>query len=290
MKPAQPILLAILGTISGSFLINNTVKAQVGPLNFETPGQYTGNFYAVSAASEIGQTTGLANNYVQLNDIAGLNGAFYYGVNSNTSLEPTFAGAFTVQFDVSAVTANSAFGVYLVNASNPNDSLLAYFNLDYSGTTDKIRFFMDGNPANATSTAGTQITTDITGTGGSLSSGSYIGDSGLDVSGDNYTGGTPVFGTMDVTYTPGSSPNTTTLSLTLGTLSATAVIPDSEEILDPEVAIRMVDAGNNVPGTAKIDNFSISESPMPVPEPSTLALAGLGLGLAAVRASRKKLS
>lgn len=269
-----------------------TARAQVGPFDFETAGQYSGNFYAVSASGELGQTTGLGNNYVQLNDIAGQNAAFYYGTSVNTALEPIFGGTFTVQFDVSAVTANSAFGVYLVNAANPANSLLAYFNLDSSGTSDKIRFFMNGNPANATSTAGTLLTTGITGTGGSLSSGSYSGNSGLDVSSDNYTSptGTPVFGTMDVTYTPGSSPNTTTLGLSLGSLSAVATLPDSEVITNPEVAVRMVDAGNNVPGTAKMDNFSISESPIPVPEPSTLVLLSSGLGLAAIRGFRKKMT
>lgn len=290
LKFVSPALIAST-VLLFSPVVSNVASAAIvaGPFDFETTGQYTGNFLGVSDAGQISQTTGLANNYVQYANVAAQNGAFYYGTSANTSLEPTFSGAFTVQFDVSAVTANSAFGVYLVNPANTGNSLLAYFNLDTSGTSDMIRFFMNGDPANATSTAGTKLTTGITGTGGTLSSGSFTGNSGLNVSNDKdtQTPGTPVFGTMDVTYTPGISPNTTTLSLSLGSLSATAVIPDSEEIINPEIAIRMVDAGNNVPGTAKMDNFEIISA---VPEPSTLALFGIGLAVAAAGASRKKLS
>lgn len=281
--PVASIAVAGIALLLGQSGLQAGVVA--GPFDFETAGQYANNFYAVSAATETGQSTGLANNYVQLNDIAGQNGAFYYGTSANTGSEPTFSGAFTVQFDVSAVTVGSAFGVYLVNPANTANSLLAYFNLDYSGTSDEIRFFMNGDPANATSTAGTKITSGITGIGGALSSGTYSGNSGLNVSGDNYTSGTPVWGTMDVTYTPGTSPNTTTLSLALGSLSATAVIPDSEEIINPEIAVRLVDAGNNVPGTAKIDNFEITS----VPEPSVFALMSAALGVAALGMARKKL-
>ncbi|NJK90509.1 MAG: PEP-CTERM sorting domain-containing protein [Blastochloris sp.] len=101
------------------------------------------------------------------------------------------------------------------------------------------------------------------------------GSSGLNVSTDV----SPVFSTLTVNYTPGSS-NDTLLSLSMGTLNHSVIIANSEAIANPRIAIRLFDPSTTA-GSVKFDNFSV------IPEPSTYVMLLLGFVLLLVLRRRR---
>ncbi|NJL70290.1 MAG: PEP-CTERM sorting domain-containing protein [Candidatus Competibacteraceae bacterium] len=256
--------------------LSPAVHAQV--LTFETgtasDNQFTQNFRRIDSWTDntVGQTDPTAgepnNDYAFLSTSTvspdPINGGLLLfdttPADTTAGTDNTFAGPLTITLDISAVQADSSIGIMFLDGTNTNN-LLALFNLDTTGTSDRIRFFRDGI-ATAVS-AGTQIGTTAN------------GGSGLNISGtDPFT-----FGTMTVTYTPGTS-NDTLLSLTVGTLSHSVSILNTDRIDTPRIGVRLFDP-SSAAGSVKFDNFSI------VPEPSTVALLLCGLGaLAALRRRR----
>ncbi len=250
-------------------LLEPSAHAQLVSLNFEsgtaTSNQFTNNFRLIGSASAFAGTVAQTdpadagepnNDYVfQAATTPGVVNYLYDTTPTNTSdANQTFAGNLTITMDISAVQADSSFGIHLIDTSNFNNNLLAVFNLDRSSaptTTDRIRFFKDGGIA--TGAAGTLIT------GGDLS-----GLSGLNVSPE----ATPVFGTMTVNY----APTTGIFSLSLGTLSHSVTVDVADRITNPAIAFRLGDSSTTA-GSAKIDNFTV------VPEPTTFAMLLGGFGL-----------
>ncbi len=256
-----------LTTVTIGLALTRTSLA-VGPIDFETAGDLANNFRLntntvnSSRLSQIGPSAG--NDYIAHNNsptdssstTVGIYDTSPGDVNATQSL---FTGPFSVEFDISGAQATSSFGVLLINPDENGfrtDNLLALFNLDVTGTTDRMRFFRDGNsPFN-------------NGSAGTLVGAATDGNAGIDASPDS----APFWGHLKLDYSVIAG--VPQMTLTVGNLSATSTYLTTDALPSSvEVAFRVFDV-NGTDGTAKIDNFQISS----VPEPTSAALIGLGLG------------
>ena len=170
-----------------------------------------------------------------------------------TSTQNLYTSGVTVSLDFQGTTANSSIGIMLGNAAE-SSSLMALFNLDYTGTTDEIRFF-----------TGSPISTNL-GADTLLSAGTVTGNSGANA------GGSYVH--LQLTYSV--SGTTPTLTLTAGSLSATYTFAAGTAIDPTEIGLRIYDV-NNTTSSTYMTNFAIST--LAVPEPATTAFLGMGAGL-----------
>lgn len=267
--------LSILAVMAGMIATN---AQAVGPIDFETAGDLANNFRLntnVLAVARLSQTgPGAGNDYIQHNNTPFASGGGTIGIYDTTpgdidATQNTFAGPFSVEFDISGVQASSSFGVFLINpaenAPTRNDNLLALFNLDSTGTTDLIRFFRDGNTPFNDANAGTQVN-------------SVSGSSGLNVSSDL----SPVWEHFKLDYSV--LLGVPQLTLTVGSLSATSTYSAAHALpANVEVAFRIFDS-SATEGTAKIDNFQITLAP----EPGSGVLLGIGAMVFLNRIRRQK--
>lgn len=188
----------------------------------------------------------------------------YDNTPGNTSPVPTFTSGLTVEFDVRIPSAGRSVGVYLLNADNPseNTAYLSLFNVDYSGSTDRIRFSSNANPKSTDPSVGAN--TNI-GNLGSLT--------GTDVTGSaGYAASTTAFVHVKVEYTRNTL-NEPTLQMTVGNLSASYTYTGLTGFENVSVAFRMsplnATSGNNF---MDIDNLTI------VPEPAGILAGTLLIG------------
>lgn len=261
--PLSSLVLALVSFASV------TAYAQVS-LDFETAGQYSGNFRNLSSGGNNTQSSiTVANDYLS-HDIASssTNAAalLYDTTPGDTTLgtQSTFSvsSPLKVEFDFRATTATSSVGIIFADPNDASNNILALFNIDNTGTTDLFRFFKDGTVNTSGVTAGT-----LSGTNQSVSA-----STGVDVGSTfrHYSVTLSVAGTVPtLAVTVGSQ----TFSNTLGGLT-------DYDWGNTTVILRLFDAGGTASSTdIWVDNFTISS----VPEPSTYAaifgVAVLGLAL-----------
>ena len=269
---------ALTAVILGLALTRTSLA--VGPIDFETTGDLANNFRLntntvnSSRLSQIGPSVDndfIAHNNNPFNSSSTTVGIYDTSPGDVDATQNLFSGAFSVEFDISAVQTASSFGVVLINPDEINfrtDNLLALFNLDNSGTLDTIRFFRDGNSPFNNGSAGTLVGTAVN------------GDSGLNVSSD----ATPVWGHFKMDYTVATG--IPQMTLTVGSFIATSAFDATNALpASVEVAFRIYDP-SGTDGTAKLDNFQITL----VPEPTSAALIGLGLGAVLVKHRRRRVA
>ncbi|NJK90508.1 MAG: hypothetical protein HC904_00960 [Blastochloris sp.] len=128
------------------------ILTSAGPFDFESgtagSNQFTDNFRNIGPTGEtaVGQTnptTGEPGNdyaFSSATSAAAVTSLLFDTSPISGVLDPTFAGSLTITLDISGVQADSSFGIQLLDGGSTNN-LLALFNLDNSGTTDRIRFF-----------------------------------------------------------------------------------------------------------------------------------------------------
>ncbi len=245
-------------------------------VDFETAGDLTNNFRQSTGDANVAQTADAAgNDYVTVNNqqTANAGKSFLYDTtpaDATSGTASTFSSTnpITVSYAFQAGTtgtSTNSFGVYIIDPTNETtNSLLALLNVDASATNERIRFFKDGNWS--TSSAGTQV------------------GSNNDSSSSIVAVGDP-FKTLTLTYSV--SGTTPTLTLAVGSFSATSAFSAGDAITNPEFALRIYDAqtsdGSSITQhttTANFDNFQV------VPEPASLGMLGAGLGLALMRRRR----
>lgn len=248
----------------GAVILGSSIKsAAIGPIDFETAGDLTGNFRLYGNVPDVSHTGPAAgNDYVvyQHNSIVppGHVGLFDTTPGDGSATQNTFSGNLRVEFDLSASERNSRFGVWFIDPTpgNANRNLLAWFGMDVLPTRDIIRFFKNGDPIS----------------GNPPSFGVFMGgtsptvQSGADVSPDT----TMTWSRLTVDYWVDSL-GVPTIALTVGTLTAVSSYEASDALpANVEVAFYLLDQPGD--GSAKLDNFSITQ----VPEPSALMLLFLG--------------
>jgi|GEM_PF-1618085 len=238
-----------------------TAQADVGPIDFETTGDLTNNFRLAANGYLISQTSfgTLINDYVvhnnnPFNSNGGTVGVYDLTPGDGATTQNLFGGQLKIEFDISAAQPATSFGVLLLDPANPNNNLLALLNLDNNlGTNETIRFFRDGNLPSAGTLVGSPVN----------------GDGGVSISPDS----DPVWGHVVVDYLPDKGGGIPELTLTVGSLAATSAFDASNALPSAvEVAFRVYDV--NGTGTAKLDNFRITQ----VPEPGSAGLIRLGIG------------
>jgi len=238
-----------------------TVQADVGPIDFETTGDLANNFRLAANGYLISQTGygALTNDYVvhnnnPFNSNGGTVGVYDLTPEDGATTQNLFGGQLTIEFDISAAQPATSFGVLLLDPANPNNNLLGLLNVDNNlGTNETIRFFRDGTLPSAGTLVGSAVN----------------GDGGLSISPDS----DPVWGHVVVDYLPDKGGGIPELKLTVGSLAATSAFDASHALPSAvEVAFRIYDV--NGTGTAKLDNFRITQ----VPEPGSASLIGLGMG------------
>ncbi len=219
---------------------------------------------------------------------SGSNWTLVYGTTlSGTSFST--AGDVVVSFRYSAGPGSSTFannvgirffdpaGLTTANQSTAVDSVMGLLGINFgSGGDDGFRFYKDGAP-NSSGWLGTQITTDITGTGGTFGTAGSTGNvyysptsANLGVSAD----GAETW--ADVTFTYSQANNT--LMGNINGLAATWTIP-----LADRLAVSNVGIGLHVRTDGRFDDFQINA----IPEPSAFALLGMAsFGLFLIRRRR----
>src|SRR5690349_6636487 len=132
---------------SFSFAANTT-------LDFETAGQYTGNFRLLNGSAAQSQTGPSAgNDYVISTSPTAANASVVFDTTpSDTTFATatTFNGPVTLSLDALFQANTSSLGVYFINASDETKSYLDLFNITNNGNEngDLIRFASDANPSN----------------------------------------------------------------------------------------------------------------------------------------------
>ena len=264
------LLLSSVGLLASSLAASAEVI--VGPFNFETgsaaTNQYTSNFRETAFGAYLtpmDPSVAATNHYVVHDNLGAIGGtiAVYDPTPGTVDAETGFSGAFSVQFDVSAAQASSSFGIYFFDTTVTANNLLALVNLDANGTQETVRVFQDR--ALTDPTPGSQI--------GST----FTASSDLNISPD----ATPVFGTLQLTYTPVVGGGAT-VGVTLGTLSTSFNIAAADTIVNPGIALRINDISSSA-GTAKIDNFQVST----IPETGVSVLS-LGCGILCLLIQRRR--
>lgn len=250
--------------LSAVILGSSIKSAAIGPIDFETAGDLTGNFRLYGNVSDVSQTGPTAGNdfvVYQHNSIMPLGHAGVYDITpgDGSATQSTFSGNLRVEFDLSASQRNPRFGVWLIDPTpgNASRNLLAWFGMDVISTRDIIRFFkngdaVSGNPPSMGINAGP-------GSGGPA-------DSGVDVSLDT----AHTWSHLTLNYWVDSL-GVPTISLSVGTLTAVSSYEASDALpANVEVAFYLLDQSGD--GNAKLDNFSITQ----VPEPSAMMFLLLG--------------
>lgn len=233
--------------------------------DFETGGQWGSNFRQIS--SDTGQalqsSNGGANDLVMFDSLASVNNFSITYVYDTTPADSTAGtqssfnltnGDFTVSVDLASASAASSFGIYFADAANNNNNLLALFNIDISGSTDRFRFYRDGAMNTSQAAVGTQVGADVNGSSG-LNAGAAAD-------------------TLTVTLSI-ANPSAPTISASVGSLSASqAYAPAQVDWTHTTVILRFFDASAVANGGLSIDNLVLSQ---PVPEPSVAILLFLGM-------------
>lgn len=248
----------------GAVILGSIKSAAIGPIDFETAGDLTGNFRLYGNVPDVSQTVPTAGNdsvVYQHNSIMPLGhvGLFDTTPSDGGATQNTFSGNLRVELDLSASQRNARFGVWFIDPTpgNANRNLLAWFGMDVISTRDIIRFFkngdaVSGNPPFMGINAGP-------GSGGPA-------ESGADVSLDTAM----TWSHLTVDYWVDSL-GVPTIALTVGTLTAVSSYAASDALpANVEVAFYLLDQPGD--GSAKLDNFSIAQ----VPEPSAMVLLFLG--------------
>jgi hypothetical protein len=273
----------------------NVLQAQiVGPITFDTAAtagtvfNTTYNFSSAggtsttSVTSGAGFAVGATGNHSYIYDAT----PGEYGTLTNFG-----SGAITVSMRVSAATAANSFSIHffdpttLSSATDTSvDSLTALLSVDSGSGSDALRFYKDGAPGTS-GWLGTQITTGITGTGGTF--GTVPGTGGAtnayyDATSAGFnlsTTGSELFYQWTVTYNPAAQ----TFVSTINGLSATYAVVSGDLI---GAGTANLGVGFGLRGTTnRIDDFAVSA----IPEPSTYALIGIGLvSLLALRRAAKR--
>lgn len=250
----------------GTIILGSSIKsAALGPIDFETAGTLTGNFRLYANVTNVSQTGPAAgNDYVLYqHDINSLIPTGHVGVYDTTpgdgsTTQSTFSGPLRVEFDLSASPRGYRFGVWFIDPTpgNANRNLLAWFGLDVLSTRDIIRFFKHGDAVSGNPP--------FMGSSGGIGSGTPA-ESGADISPDTAL----TWSHLTVDYWVDSG--VPTISLTVGSLTAVSTYEAADALpANVEVAFYLHDPAFE--GSAKLDNFSITQ----IPEPSAMMLLILG--------------
>lgn len=160
---AGVLALGMIAASVASALAQNAITH-----DFETAGQWTGNFRAISGTptGTVGQTTSGGNGIVRY-DITGGNQATAYlfdqtPTDTTAATQSTIAvtGNITVSFRARTNTSNTSFGVIFADPSNFANNVSGLVNV-LTGA-DQVRFWRDGTPATAGAGIGTQVGTTST--------------------------------------------------------------------------------------------------------------------------------
>jgi len=273
-KAISVAALALLFLFSGTAL-----RAQV-LFDFETSGQWTGNFRKITTASlsanlSVAQTSnGASNDYVTHENKTGSSStpAFLYDstpADTTSATDSVFstAGDITVSLDFRAAAATSSIGIYFADPSNYNNNLLCLFTLDASSTTDTFRAWRDGTVAAGSASPGTQV-------GSTANFATSVASAG-----------SPTF--TSLAFKLSVSGSTPTLSLTSGSQTSSQVFSSGDfDFLGSNavVMVRMNDGNINSTSAFDFDNFQIQA----VPEPSAWLLLSAGLALLVILERRRR--
>jgi len=249
--------------------------AQSASLDFETAGQFTGNFRGVSllGGSAAQSSNGASNDFVKHDRTTSTDKgvAYVYDTtpgDATIGTQSTFVATspLTASFDLYAAPALSSFGIILADASNASNNIMAQFVVNFSGATDSFRFFRDGTVSGADLTAGTQV-----GTTSNLAT--SIGTGTAFTTGGGFS--------VALTFV-GDTP---TLSLTAGGETVSQSFSSTDiNWTNTTVILRLYDSGAGTGSGVGIDNFVIST----IPEPSGMAaiFSSLAFGFCAFRRRR----
>ncbi|CAM2815436.1 PEP-CTERM sorting domain-containing protein [Rariglobus hedericola] len=253
----------LLPICAGLLFGASALHADSVPLDFETANQFTNSFRVLSAGgATLTQTSnGGANDYMQ--SANGSGSSYVYDANGASAGISSFtvsqSTSLTISADVSFTVSNNSFGIYIINAADESQGYLAIFNVNFSSTSDQIRFSNNAVPTTA-------------GAGSPLNNGSFANnaDTGIGLLG--------AFNNISLTYSINGS-NAPVLTMTAGSQTSSITLSGTA-FTDVEVGFRMSSTASGIVG---MDNLNIATSA--VPEPSTYAaLAGIAvLGLATLR-------
>jgi hypothetical protein len=224
--------------------------------DFETPGQFAGNYRKIFGNGTPVQTgptvdndyvtqTGTTN-FTSLYDTTPADGT------EKTTVTLTLGSSVSFSADLRFATATSSFGVVVVDANNEGAGYLALLNIDQTGTDELIRFSSNAVPN--TGGAGTLVT-------GATGDGTALGQ----------------FSNVVFTYGIDAN-NHPVLSITAGSLGATHTF---DTITTPLTNVQLgVRSSSQTVGQNDFDNVGIV-----VPEPLTGGLLACG-GLVLLRRRR----
>ncbi len=234
---------ALIGfpSVAGAALVN---------INFDTVGDFTNNFRQQVDSSGI--TTAQGSTFVTTTNVSGsAQESFIYDTTAGSAVKDTFSGPVTISMDLRFAQAESSFGFYLIDPSETagtgGNHLLAFFNVDATGTTDRLRLYKGTSFTNHE--LGTQVGTTLNASAG-------------------FNAGATTFSTATLTYREGDTGHAI-MNFTVGSLTSGDVDMGAGTYLSNfEVGIRTYDASTTA-GGLDFDNFVV------IPEPSSLALIGL---------------
>jgi hypothetical protein len=252
MNFTAPVLL--VSAFLASTLI---VQAQV-QLNFNTAGQFTGNFRKLTTTTNVITETGSA---ISL-DLAGSTTGPFHEYDTDPASAPgtpfVVGDGLRVTFQFRVAAGGSTVGVFFADPTSvengPSNSLLGLFNINSTGTLDRFRLTSDS---------------------ANLSTGD-LGTVALNEEVDTTVGlSTTTLSDFSLTLTVAGT--TPTLAMTVGGVTRSQTFaPGTFDFANGEavVILRLFD-GSTAAGTPVVlDNFAITS----IPEPgaaSGLALAGL---------------
>ncbi len=252
MKAA--LTAAAVFTCLGAGLAVSPASAAI--LNFDDASQYTNNFRTLE--QEMGVTIGHnAGGFVRAaapTTTSRVTTLYDTTPGDLADTKTTFGTNTRIEFDARLPDAGRSIGVYLINAASAqNAAYLALFNVDDSGTSDRIRFSSSANPTSAANNAA----------GLEAAAAGNLGNAGYNASTADF-----VHVTLDYTVDVNSHP---VLSFTAGDFNRTITFASLTAYSQVEVAFRLS------PGTSgsrflDIDNVSIGA----IPEPAALSVFGLG--------------
>lgn len=247
-----PFLLAGLALSLSVLTANGAVL-----IDFENSSDFANNFRAGSGTQPTNTNFGAPNDYL---NSSGATVSFFYDANGAAAGISSFAvssgNPLTLTFDISAVSHNTSFGIYIQNAGTTN-SYLALLNVNTGN--DQLRF------------ANGLVNANI-GAAGTLIAGSHANNTDFIT-----TEGTVLGNTASFTYSIDGL-NQPMLSYTVNGTTSNYTLAGFTAFTNVEVGFRA-----NTP--LKVDNLSIAV----VPEPSTwlLMLGGSVLLFALRRRSLK---
>jgi hypothetical protein len=167
LRAATALALTSAATVAISLTLTPTLRAQqdhVITLDFETAGQFTGNFRVLSAigGGTAAQTTSGGNGFFRQDVASGAQAATYLfdTTPGDTTRETESAfdvsAGLTITFDARTNNSNGSFAIVFADPANLNKNVTALFNiLSSANGTDQLRFFKNGTPS--TSAIGTQV-------------------------------------------------------------------------------------------------------------------------------------